>query len=71
MKNFATAIKSTDALSSKEMKNVKGGGNCGFQFIDDSGRIGRTICGLDESQQPDYEDLSGTWCCNNCGDIGC
>ena len=71
MKNFTSAVKSTDTLSAREMKNVKGGGNCGFQFVGASGQGGRIVCDLEESDYSQYENISGRWCCKNCDEIGC
>ena len=71
MKNFASAVKGTDTLSAREMKNVKGGGNCGFMFTGANGKPDRIICDLEESDYPDYIGRGGTWCCKDCDEIGC
>ena len=73
MKNFASALKNADALTAKEMKNVKGGGNCGFMYSHASELAGHVICELDESQYDAYirDDEYGDWCCDSCGEIGC
>lgn len=71
MKNFLDAVKSNDTLSVSEMKNIKGAGNCGFMPKSTGGNVGRVVCDLDESEYPNFADLNGTWCCNDCSKIGC
>lgn len=73
MNKFTQAAGSAVALSAKEMKNVKGGGNCGFQPTDSQGRAaGPMECGLDESDYSSMMNMygNGDWCCSNCSGSG-
>ena len=73
MNKFTQAINSALALSAVEMKNVRGGGNCGFQPTDPQGKpVGVVECGLDDGDFNTMLSLygHGKWCCTNCTNQG-
>lgn len=59
--NFNDFKNSKNVLSNEQMKNVKGGGTCGFKTS--TGTIG---CGYTKTEALFMVQDGGNWCCDSC-----
>lgn len=60
--NFNQFKNSNAVLRNDQMKNIKGGGTCGFKTA--SGTIG---CGYSKAEALFMVEGGGHWCCDSCG----
>ena len=70
--NFSDFKNSSSLLSKEQMKNVKGGGTCGYRVevydeVSNESWI-EVGCGVSQSSAMGLAGhYGGNWCCDNCG----
>ena len=70
--NFSNFKNSSSLLSKEQMKNVKGGGTCGYFYwgTDEvsTDQFPVSDCGVSKSQAMGLAGANGGWwCCDSCG----
>ncbi len=70
--NFNDFKNSKNVLSNEQMKNVKGGGTCGYKIVIAEGLSQETLieCGVSQGKALEMlkmGNVSANWCCDHCG----
>jgi natural product precursor len=59
--NFSDFKNSKSLLTQEQMRNIKGGGSCGFKTS--TGTVG---CGYTKTEALFMVESGGNWCCESC-----